>query len=221
MARLFVSATGTGVGKSHASRLLMEAFAREGIRVGTCKPVETGVTDLPEDAASLLETAQSFNPGFQGFSPRDLCAYTFSLPAAPFCADTNGELSIPRILEKVEELERLCDLLIVEGAGGLLVPLQKEYLMIDLAQDLEAFTLLVTPSRLGCINETLLSLEALEQREIPHDWCVNLHEDAESFPKVTQPFYDAAFPKWWSLQNQGEVDKFVEQFLAELERRNE
>ena len=60
--------------------------------------------------------------------------------------------------------------------------------------------LLVTPSRLGCINDTLLSMEALNSRDITFEWCVNLYEDKESFSKVTQPFYDAVFPEWWSVE---------------------
>ena len=201
MARLFVTATGTGVGKTRASTMLLRSFARLGWRVGACKPVETGVGSIPQDAAALLEEAQRHNPAFAGLTPRELCAYTFSLPAAPFCADREKTLDPARILTTVEALERRCDLLVIEGAGGLMVPLLADYFMIDLARDLQAEILLVTPSRLGCINETLLSLEALRQRKLPRHWCVNLHEDAEDFNRVTRPFYDAAFGReWWTLQ---------------------
>ena len=211
MPSLFISATGTGVGKTHATLRLLEVFASRGLRVGVCKPVETGVLKEPEDATLLLKKAQEFNPAFTDLVPQDLCAYTFPLPAAPFCADRESEIRIGRILEKVAELRRRCDLLLVEGAGGLLVPLTRERFMIDLTRELGAFTLLVTPSRLGCINETLLSLEALRNRNLPHDWCVNLHEEVESFPHVTRPYYDAALPGWWSLQEG--LEAFAEQYL--------
>ena len=213
MRTLFLSATGTGVGKTHATLRLLEAFARRGLKVGACKPVETGVREEPEDAALLLKKVQELNPAFAGLAPRDLCAYTFPLPAAPFCADTGRTIRIERILDKASELRQRCDLLLVEGAGGLKVPVTQDFFMVDLARELEAFTLLVTPSRLGCINETLLSLEALRNRDLPHDWCVNLHEDAESFPQVTQPYYDAAFPGWWSLQEG--LERFVERYVGE------
>jgi dethiobiotin synthetase len=72
--------------------------------------------------------------------------------------------------------------------------------MIDLIAELNIKTLLVTPSRLGCINDTLLSMEALKAREINFNWCVNLYEDKEEFEKVTQPYYDAIFPEWWSVE---------------------
>ena len=209
---IFVTATGTGVGKTHTTLALLKAFARRGIRVGACKPVETGVVSMPEDAGKLLRETQRLNPRFEGIAPQDLCAYTFPLPAAPFCADRDQSIVPEVIHRKVDELAARCTLLIVEGAGGLMVPLTRDYLMIDLIRDLQAHTLLVTPSRLGCINDTLLSLEALRRRRLPHDWCVNLHEDADTFPTVTRPYYDAVYPDWWSLQEG--LDCFVDRYLA-------
>ena len=200
MQTLFVTATGTDVGKTYATLKLIEAFSQRGIRVGVCKPVETGVIDLPVDAKALLEACQKVNPSFESLTPEAITAYTFPLPAAPFCADTEKVIKTEKILEKIEELRSYCDLLIVEGAGGLMVPITQEFMMIDLAKQLDAKVLLITPSRLGCINDTLLSLEALTSREIDFDWCVNLYEDRENFAKVTQPYYDAAYPEWWSIQ---------------------
>jgi len=214
---LFITATGTGVGKTHAARMLIRIFGRKGIRVGACKPVETGVSDVPADAALLLDACQSVNPAFDTLEPEDLCAYTFPLPAAPFCADKKGRLSLDGIFEKIRQLQRHCDLLIIEGAGGLMVPLTQRYFMIDLAEEVGAHTLLVTSSRLGCINETLLSLEALGRRRLSHDWCVNIHEDAGGFPEVTRPYYDAAFPGWWSLREG--MEDFADRYAEEHGRR--
>jgi dethiobiotin synthetase len=190
--------------------LLIKAFSEKNIRVGVCKPVETGVIGTPVDAKLLLEACRKANPDFQSFSPFDITAYTFSLPAAPFCADTQQTIQVNRIHDKIQELRKQCDLLIIEGAGGLMVPITSDYLMIDLAEELGAKTLLVTPSRLGCINDTLLSIEALERRGIDYDWCVNLYEERENFPEVTQPFYDAVFPEWWSVE--GGIEKFVSNY---------
>ena len=80
-----------------------------------------------------------------------------------------------------------------------MVPITKDYMMIDLIKELDIKALLVTPSRLGCINDTLLSMEALNARSINFDWCVNVYEDIESFDEVTKPYYDAVFPEWWSV----------------------
>ena len=211
MKPLFISATGTGIGKTYAAVRIVEAFGKKGIRAGVCKPVETGVLSVPEDASILLDSCRRYNREFDTLALSDICPYTFSLPAAPFCADTKRKISIDSILERAHDLRKKCDILLIEGAGGLMVPLKKNYFMIDLAKDLSAYILLVTPSRLGCINETLLSIQTLDKNKTVYDWCVNLYEDATDFPSVTQPFYDAVFPSWWSLQNG--LENFVERFL--------
>lgn len=210
MPSLFITATGTHVGKTHTTLKLIEALAKKGIKTGVYKPIETGVKGDPEDAKVLLEACRSVNPGFAGLTPIDITAYTFSLPAAPFCADTRQEIKLEKIFEKYEELSKHCDLLLLEGAGGLMVPITQTYKMIDLAKDLASPVLLVTPSRLGCINDTLLSMEVLRSRDIDFEWCVNLHEDRESFAEVTQPYYDAVYPEWWS------VDEGLEKFVSKI-----
>ncbi|EIF51098.1 dethiobiotin synthase [Sulfurovum sp. AR] len=197
---LFITATGTNIGKTHTTVKLIEAFADKGFCVGVFKPIETGVDTFPHDASLLLKVCQKVNKNFKDLMPEDITAYTFPLPAAPFCADTEQIIDLNRIMEKYHELSQLCDILLVEGAGGLMVPVTKEYMMINLAKELNAKVLLVTPSKLGCINDTLLSMSALRSYDLEFDWCVNIFEDKESFSEVTQPFYDAVFPEWWSVE---------------------
>ena len=201
MKSLFVTATNTNIGKTFTTIELIKHYSKQGILVGVCKPIETGVICEPLDAKMLLESVQNYNSNFKSLQPRDITAYTFKLPSAPFCADIDGIIEIDKIKDKIEELQNLCDILIIEGAGGLFVPITATYNMIDLAKEINAKTLLVTPSKLGCINDTLLSIEALKDRKIDFDWTVNLFEDRDSFPKVTKPYYDKAFPNWWSVQN--------------------
>jgi len=207
MQSLFITATGTNVGKTHTTLKLIEALASKGFKVGVYKPIETGVTHTAPDATILLEVCQKVNEEFRDLTPLDITAYTFALPAAPFCADTQQTIRIDKIIEKYHELSKMCDILLVEGAGGLLVPITKDYTMIDLAKELNTKVLLVTPSRLGCINDTLLSMEALKARDIDFDWCVNLYEDRDSFEEVTQPYYDAVFEGWWSVEEG--LEKFI------------
>ena len=201
MSSLFITATGTNVGKTYTTLKLIEALASQGHKVGVYKPIETGVTDTAPDASLLLEACKKVNKAFADLAPCDITAYTFPLPAAPFCADTEQTIQIQKIIEKHEALSALCDILLVEGAGGLMVPITKEYMMINLIKELGVKTLLVTPSRLGCINDTILSILALKTFDIDFDWCVNLHEDREDFANVTQPYYDEVFPQWWSIDN--------------------
>jgi dethiobiotin synthetase len=201
MQSLFIVATNTDVGKSYVSQKLIEALSKNGLRIGAFKPIETGVeNDEPSDATALLNSVKLYNEAFTNLSPKDITAYTFKLPAAPFVADVNKEINIELILTKKAQLHELCDILIIESAGGLMTPINEEYKMIDLIKILGAKTLLVTPSKLGCINDTLLAMEALKRREIAYDWCVNLYKDKEHFDTITKPYYDALFPHWWSLQ---------------------
>jgi len=119
--------------------------------------------------------------------------------------------SHPQIENYLDELSKLCDILIIEGAGGLMVPITKDFMMIDLIKRLNTQTLLITPSRLGCINDTLLSIEALKSRDIEFDWCVNLFEDIDSFDIVTKPYYDSRFSDWWSIEDG--LDRFIDHLL--------
>jgi dethiobiotin synthetase len=212
---LFVTATNTDIGKTFCSLRLIQHFCEQGLTVGVCKPIETGITIMNSkelivksgeaDASKLLRRVQEYNKNFRGLKPIDITAYTFPLPASPFSADINSIIEIDKIKLKIEELSKLCDLLIIEGAGGLMVPIKKDYMMIDLIKELNAKTLLITPSKLGCINDTLLSIEALKNREIDFDWCVNLFEDMDEFDKVTKPFYDEYFDEWWTLDNEVDI----------------
>ena len=207
MQSLFITATGTNVGKTYTTLMLIDALANKGYKVGVYKPIETGVTDTAPDATILLQACKKVNERFKDLKVEDITAYTLALPAAPFCADTEKIIRIDKIIEKYHELSKLCDILLVEGAGGLHVPITKDFHMIDLIKKLNIKTLLVTPSRLGCINDTLLSIEALKARDIDFDWCVNVYEDEDDFEKVTQPYYDAVFEGWWC------VDKGLPSFI--------
>ncbi len=91
-----------------------------------------------------------------------------------------------------------------------MVPITKEYMMINLIKELNVKTLLITPSRLGCINDTVLSILALKTFDINFDWCVNLYEDKESFSEVTKPYYDEVFPEWWSVEEG--IQRFVSSY---------
>jgi len=207
---LFITATGTNVGKTHTTLQLIDLLADKGIKPGVYKPVETGVVTEAPDATKLLAACQRVNPKFETLTVDDITAYTFPLPAAPFCADVDHKIDLQYIIDKHDMLLKQCDILLVEGAGGLMVPITESYMMINLIKEIEAKALLVTPSRLGCINDTLLSIMALRTFDIDFDWCVNIYEDKETFTEVTQPYYDAVFPNWWT------VEEGLERFIANL-----
>lgn len=189
---LFITATNTDVGKTFASEIFLNYYTKKGLTVGYFKPIETGVNDLPLDGNRMLELTKKLNPNFK-VSINDVVPYQFKLPAAPYVAKGNKIIDIDFIIEKKNYLETLCDILIIEGAGGLMVPIEKDFFMIDLIKRLDTKTILIAPSKLGGINDTLLSMQALKNKNIDFDWYINLFLDKEDFDKVSMPFYQNYF----------------------------
>ncbi|NQY93525.1 MAG: dethiobiotin synthase [Campylobacteraceae bacterium] len=190
---LFVTATNTDVGKTYACEKILIKLANQGYKVGYFKPFETGVINNPLDGSAMLELTQVLNPEFLGVTINDVVPYQFKLAAAPYIAKGDISIDIEFLHEKKKYLEQFCDILIIEGAGGLLVPIDENLFIIDLIKAFEAYTLLVVPSNLGSINDNLLSQEALKNRGIEYTWLINLYRDKQSFGEVTLPFYKKYF----------------------------
>ena len=187
--RIFVTATNTDIGKTYTSKLLIKEFASRGIRVGAIKLIETGVVEFAPDAEALLACVQEFNPEFKDIKVKDIVPITYRLPAAPYVASNATPLNLELLNAAVEKLEELCDVLIIEGAGGLYVPVDEEYMMIDLIEQFRATTLLVTHCALGCINDTILSERALNDKNIKYITAFNCRENDESFKDVSEPYF--------------------------------
>lgn len=197
---LFITATNTDVGKTYASEKFLRYFAKQGLRVGYFKPCETGVIDLPLDGNKMLKITKELNPDFTAHI-NDVVPYQFKLPAAPYVSKGNTYIDIEILKEKKEYLSTLCDVLIIEGAGGLMVPLEKNLFIIDLIKEFQTQAILITPSKLGSINDTLLSIEALKNRNIDYEFYINLYEDKDSFEEVSLPFLEEYFDKLNYLHN--------------------
>ncbi len=160
-AGLFVTGTDTGVGKTVVACALLRALRRRGIDAAGMKAVETGVgADGPLDAIALREAAG-------GVDPLDrVCPQRLSLPAAPAVAgaEDGRKVDLASIHAAFAELASRHECVLVEGAGGLLVPLTSRVCMADLARDLALPLLVVARARLGTINHTLLTLEVARGR---------------------------------------------------------
>jgi dethiobiotin synthetase len=194
---VFVTATGTGVGKTHSCVKLIKSLSKMGYTVGAFKPIETGVDEHgPRDAAKLLEAVQKHSRIFTDLEPKDITSYTFALPAAPQVAKGDDSIDVVKIIEDIKYFSSRCDILLIEGAGGLKVPIDEQVFMLDLMRFLDALPFLVCSSKLGGINECLLSLEQLGKKPL---WAINLHEDKESFAEVSKPFYDIYFKKFYTV----------------------
>ncbi|MBI5572352.1 MAG: dethiobiotin synthase [Desulfomonile tiedjei] len=164
---LFVTGTDTGVGKTLVAAGLVRLARMHGVAAVAVKPLETGCSLqegilYPEDGAFLRDAAE------RALTLDECAPYRFSLPAAPArAAEAEGRvLDLALIEQHIRLLEGRWDLVVVEGAGGLMVPIDGKLMMIDLIQRLGYPTLLVARSRLGTINHTLLSVAALHQRSL-------------------------------------------------------
>ena len=200
----FITATNTNVGKTKACEVFLNKFNKENKKVGYFKPIETGVIHNPEDGSIMFELTKSLNKQFEQLSINDIVPYKFKLPAAPFVANKdNVNININFIKEKIKFLLKYCDVLIIEGAGGLYVPIKKDYFMYDLIKDINPTnTFLIVPSKLGSINETMLNINFLKQKEIRFEWFINLYKDKKDFNEITLPFYNAYFDKISFLQRE-------------------
>ncbi|MFQ5895774.1 MAG: dethiobiotin synthase, partial [Nitrospinota bacterium] len=167
-AGLFVVGTGTGVGKTVVGGAIAAALRLAGEDVGVMKPAETGCPEAgcPEGEGGLLPLDALFLRTMAGSDdPLDLVnPYRFRPPLAPaHAAEAEGRaVELGRIERAFRTLAAAHRYLIVEGAGGLLVPLSGKVLYPELIRRLRLPVLLVSPLGLGTINSTLLTLRALK-----------------------------------------------------------
>ena len=157
----FVTGTDTGVGKTVVACALVRELRRAGWDVGVMKPAETGVGPAgPLDAKALRDAAGVSDP------LDEICPVQLALPAAPSVAAAHEgrELDLARILACFHALAARHACMVVEGAGGLLVPLTERFTMADLACELGLDVVLVARAALGTVNHTLLTVEALAHR---------------------------------------------------------
>jgi dethiobiotin synthetase len=161
MSGIFITGTDTGVGKTYVACALARGLRESGVDIGVMKPVETGVTRLgPEDAIALREAAGVEDP------IELICPLQYAMPAAPEAAATaeGKTVSLAAIEDAFKILTSRHSSMLVEGAGGLLVPFDPNTTMADLAERLDLPVLLVARTSLGTINHTLLSVEACKRR---------------------------------------------------------
>ncbi len=192
--RIFITATNTDIGKTYVTTHLLEHYASLGFKVGVIKPIETGVENTPIDGSLLFSLVHRLNPDLKALDINDIVPIQFQLPAAPYCANGARAIDLTVIDAAIQKIEPFCDILIIEGAGGLYVPIDKETMMIDLIERFDAKALLVSHCRLGCINDTILSINALRERDLDFIWTLNCHAEDQSFHTVSEPYFKDNFP---------------------------
>ena len=163
MPAIFVTATDTGVGKTVVTAALAVALLAHEKSVGVMKPVETGVVKgQPSDAGRLTRTAQ-VSDSLDFVRP-----YAFPLPVAPLDAARaeRRTIKIPTITRAYRQLQAQYDLLLIEGVGGVHVPITPTMDVLDLIKKLRVPVLVVGRVGLGGVNHALLTLNALHERKV-------------------------------------------------------
>lgn len=164
---LFIVGTDTGVGKSMVALLLMQLFFAKGYAPFYLKPFQTGCAD-PYAADSDARFIYDHSPALKGRDPAQSVIYCYPEAKAPYFAATHAgdEIHLATVHKVLKEKRKQYSPLVIEGAGGLLVPVTGKFMMVDVIRELECRPLLVARAGLGTINHTLLSIEALRQRQI-------------------------------------------------------
>jgi len=179
---VFVTGTDTGVGKSLLSAALLALYAEQGLRAVGMKPVAAGCEPgaLNEDVA-MLRAASNIEVPVELMNP-----YSFAPAIAPhIAAQQSGiRIEIGRIADSYAQLAGMSDAVVVEGAGGFLVPLNERQTLADLASALRLPVVLVVGIRLGCLNHALLSAEAIRARGLKlAGWVANRIDPEMHFPE--------------------------------------
>ncbi|HEY6085938.1 MAG TPA: dethiobiotin synthase [Nitrospira sp.] len=162
---VFITGTDTGVGKTLVTAALALQLKRRGLRVGVMKPIETGVSTVgraQSDAAKLRTVLESED------ALGAICPFQFELPLAPLAAAQAERRSIdPTTIHKVYRLlSHRYEHVVVEGVGGVHVPLAPKIEILDLIAQMKLPVVIVGRSGLGGINHARLTIEALQRRRI-------------------------------------------------------
>lgn len=156
---LFITGTDTGVGKTYVTVLIARAIAKAGRRVGVYKPVASGCERTGDTLVS--EDAERLRKSIGGDVEVDrVCPQRFAAPLAPhLAARAEGKTVDAELLRTgISAWKDQCDIVLVEGVGGLMSPISDDDYVADLAFDLEYPLVVVAPNALGVINQTLQTL---------------------------------------------------------------
>ena len=154
---IFVTGTDTGVGKTLLTAMLVRHFRSRGVNALAIKPFCSG----SYEDVDFLRAAQD-----NALKRAEIAPFYFEKPVAPLAAVKKGQArDLPRlanVLAAIESVKARCDVLLIEGAGGLMVPLAPRLFIVDVIRELQSEVILVARNKLGTINHTLLSMEMLK-----------------------------------------------------------
>jgi len=164
---LFITGTDTDVGKTYITAGLAVVIRKMGIDVGVMKPFAAGTAQKKgyksEDIKILSRAAQACDPE-NLVNPQ-----FFPIPASPYTAWKNLKIKpkINSVLSSFKRLSKIHSMMLVEGMGGIMTPILKDYFVTDLIKDMKIPAVLVTRTKVGTVNHTMMTVKMCEKYKIP------------------------------------------------------
>ena len=167
MDSLFVTGTDTGIGKTHVAAGLAACARIMGADVGVMKPFASGIPQkrgLRSEDAGILRAASGADDGEDLLNPQ-----FFSMPASPYtaCKRLGGRPKIRTVLSRFRKLQDRHQTVIVEGMGGLMTPIRRDYFVADLAREMDIPAVIVASSKIGTINHTVMTVLMCKEFKVP------------------------------------------------------
>ena len=182
MKPLFITATDTDIGKTYVCAGLAHSLKKLDIDVGVMKPFACGVkqkTGFSSNDLTILSKAAVVNDTEELLNP-----FFFPIPASPYTAAKNlgVKIDINYLMKCFRKLDKIHDVMLVEGIGGIMTPILKDYAIIDLIKDLEANTIIVTSSKIGTVNHTIMTCDMCKNMKIPVKGLIINNFDSTGYP---------------------------------------
>ena len=182
MKPLFITATDTDIGKTYVCAGLAHALKKMDINVGIMKPFACGDKQkigFSSNDLTILANAAMVDDAEDIINP-----FFFPIPASPYTAAKNlgVKIDVKHVMECFRKLDEIHDIVLVEGIGGIMTPILKDYAIIDLIKDLMANTIIVTSSKIGTVNHTVLTCNMCKNMNIPIKGLIINNFDSTGYP---------------------------------------
>ena len=182
MKPLFITATDTDIGKTYVCAGLAYALKKLNVDVGIMKPFACGVkqkTGFSSNDLTTLANAAMVDDAEDIINP-----FFFPIPASPYTAAKNlgVKIDVEHVMECFRKLDKIHDIVLVEGIGGIMTPILKDYAIINLIKDLMANTIIVTSSKIGTVNHTVLTCNMCKNMNIPIKGLIINNFDSTGYP---------------------------------------
>ena len=182
MKPLFVTATDTDIGKTYVCAGLAYALKKMDVDVGIMKPFACGVKQkigFSSNDLTILANAAMVDDAEDIINP-----FFFPIPASPYTAAKNlgVKIDVEHVMECFRKLDEIHDIMLIEGIGGIMTPILKDYAIIDLIKDLMANTIIITSSKIGTVNHTVLTCNMCKNMNIPIKGLIINNFDSTGYP---------------------------------------